>query len=126
MILFRTLLNRNLWLNPLSEVMGNWWIYEINSKTGELELATECIENLILFILFSTLLAWFMNQKDKIRHVIWTSTKIVFLFSISIEFLQLFLRIGTFQFSDLFYNTLGGFFGGVLYYICCKISKFFS
>ena len=24
MILFRTLLNRNLWMNPLSDVMGGW------------------------------------------------------------------------------------------------------
>ena len=28
MILFRTLLNRNLWLNPLSDVMGGWGIWE--------------------------------------------------------------------------------------------------
>ena len=26
MILFRTLLNRNLWMNPLSDVMGGWGI----------------------------------------------------------------------------------------------------
>jgi len=29
MILFRTLLNRNMWLNPLSKVMGGWGIWEI-------------------------------------------------------------------------------------------------
>lgn len=29
MILFRTLLNRNMWLNPLSKVMGEWGIWEI-------------------------------------------------------------------------------------------------
>lgn len=28
MILFRTLLNRNLWMNPLSNVMGGWGIWE--------------------------------------------------------------------------------------------------
>ncbi|MGH1941946.1 VanZ family protein [Enterococcus faecium] len=33
------------------------------------------------------------------------------------EFLQLFLHIGTFQLSDLFYNTLGGGIGGVIYYL---------
>lgn len=27
MILFRTLLNRNLWMNPLSKVMGGWGIW---------------------------------------------------------------------------------------------------
>ena len=49
MILFRTLVNRNMWLNPLSDVMGGWWIYKEDSKTGEMVLTTECIENLILF-----------------------------------------------------------------------------
>lgn len=28
MILFRTLLNRDLWMNPLSDVMGGWGIWE--------------------------------------------------------------------------------------------------
>ena len=31
MILFRTLLNRNLWMNPLSKVMGGWGIWDANS-----------------------------------------------------------------------------------------------
>lgn len=123
MILFRTLLNRNLWLNPLSNIMGGWWIYEINASTGEVNLTTECIENLMLFIPFSILLMWFIEQKKKIKYILWSSTKAVFLFSMFIEFLQLFLRVGTFQFSDLFYNTLGGFFGGMIYYIFYKFNK---
>ena len=32
MILFRTLFNRNLWMNPLSDVMGGWWIYDHDGK----------------------------------------------------------------------------------------------
>ena len=32
MILFRTLLNRNLWLNPLSDVMGGWGIWETDHR----------------------------------------------------------------------------------------------
>ena len=28
LILFRTLLNRQLWMNPLSDVMGGWGIWE--------------------------------------------------------------------------------------------------
>ena len=49
------------------------------------------------------------------------TTKTAFLFSLAIEFLQLFLRLGTFQLSDLFYNTLGGVLGGMIYWICWKI-----
>ena len=43
MILFRTLLNRNLWLKPLSNVMGGWGIWE--TVNGEQKLTTECISN---------------------------------------------------------------------------------
>lgn len=123
MILFRTLLNRNMWANPLSDVMGNWWIYAEDVNTGEIKLTTECIENLLIFIPFSVLLMWVMDQKEKIKYILWTSTKVVFLFSLIIEFLQLFLRLGTFQFSDLFYNTLGGFLGGGIYWIFYKVNK---
>ena len=125
MILIRTLLNRDMWLNPLSNVMGGWWIYETNPSTGEVKLTTECIENLMLFIPFSALLMWFMEQKEGVKCILWTSTKVVFLFSISIEFLQLFLRLGTFQIADLFYNTLGGFLGGLIYWIFYKVNKKF-
>ena len=49
------------------------------------------------------------------------STEIAFCFSLTIEFLQLFLRLGTFQLSDLCYNTLGGCLGGIAYWIAWKI-----
>lgn len=48
------------------------------------------------------------------------SGKIAFIFSVSIEMLQLLLRLGTFQLSDIFYNTVGGVLGGVCY---CGIKK---
>lgn len=48
---------------------------------------------------------------------------IAFIFSISIEALQLFLRLGTFQLSDLFYNTVGGMIGGLMYYGIAKTKK---
>ena len=49
MILFRTLLNRDMWMNPLSDVMANWWIWKYG-EDGTRYLTTECIENLMLFI----------------------------------------------------------------------------
>lgn len=123
MILFRTLLNRNMWLNPLSNIFGSWWIY---NKNGD--LTTDVIENLILFIPFIILLLWAMRDKlikeMKLKYVIFIAFKITFIFSLSIEFLQLFLRLGTFQFSDLFYNTLGGVIGGILYWFQYKIKRY--
>ena len=118
LILFRTLLNRNLWMNPLSNVMGGWSIWEI--VNGERQLTTECIENVIMMVPFSTMVMWTFNMRDKI---LWQSGKIAFLFSALIELLQVLLRLGTFQLSDIVYNTVGGIIGGVLYYIAIKIRK---
>ena len=61
MILFRTLLNRNLWLNTLSDVMGGWGIWE--TKNGEQVLITECIENVIMMVPFSAVVMWTFGEK---------------------------------------------------------------
>ena len=120
LILFRTLLNRDMWMNPLSDVMGNWWIWKYGDD-GTRYLTTECIENLMLFIPFTVLLFWTAKEKvlKKVSfwNCVWTGIRITFLFSLSIELLQLFLRLGTFQLSDLTYNTLGGGIGGAVYWI---------
>lgn len=122
MILFRTLLNRDMWRNPISNVIGVWGLYNENG-----ELTTEVIENLILFIPFTVLLLWsfrekIISQSVKLFVTLWKSIEVVFVFSLMIEFLQLFLRLGTFQLSDLFYNTLGGLIGGLIYWCGYKIT----
>lgn len=127
MILFRTLLNRELWLNPLVDVMGGWNIWKISSDGAKI-LATEGIENIILMIPFTSILMWTMKEKlvrtISLRTLEVKSAEIAFCFSLIIEFLQLFLRLGTFQLSDLFYNTLGGLLGGVVYWIAWKTRNF--
>ena len=123
MILFRTLLNRNLWLNPLSDVMGGWGIWEI--VNGEQKLTTECIENIIMMVPFSSVAMWTFGEKigNGWKKIPWQSGKIVFIFSVSIEMLQLLLRLGTFQISDIFYNTVGGMIGGLMYCAVMKARK---
>ena len=37
--------------------------------------------------------------------------------------LQLLLRLGTFQLSDIFYNTVGGMIGGLMYCAVMKVRK---
>lgn len=116
MILCRTLINREMWDNPLSDVMGNWSMWKVDSATGEKVLSTECFENIIMFVPFTFLMLWtYKNKMVGQLNKIWYSLKISFCFSLGIELLQLFLRLGTFQFSDLTYNTLGGLIGGVIY-----------
>ena len=108
MILFRTLLNRNLWMNPLSDVMGGWGIWE--TVNGEQKLTTECIENVIMMVPFTSIVMWTFQEKmeKSWKKILCYSGKIAFIFSVSIEMLQLLLRLGTFQLSDIFYNTVGG------------------
>ena len=94
-------------VNPVSNVLGGWTLYN-----EEGELTTEAIENVMLMLPFIVLLLWTFRDRllDKVSlgSIVWVGVKFSFLFSVSIEFLQLFLRLGTFQLSDIFYNTLGG------------------
>lgn len=120
MILFRTILNRDIWFDPLSNIMGVWGLYDANGN-----LTTEAIENLMLFIPFAVLLLWaFRNEllgdKPGLKKTLWVATKTVGIFSFAIEFSQLLFHLGTFQISDLVYNTLGGTVGGLTYYIIYK------
>lgn len=126
LILFRTLLNRNLWMNPLSKIMGGWGIWE--TVNGEQKLTNECIENVIMMIPFTSIVMWTFGENigSSWKKILWQSWKIVFIFSVSIEMLQLLLRLGTFQLSDIFYNTVGGAVGGLMYYAAMKIRRTFS
>ena len=123
LILFSTLLNRKMWMNPLSDVMGGWGIWE--TVNGEQKLTTKCIENVIMMVPFSAVVMWTFEEKigNSLKKILWQSGKIAFCFSISIEMLQLLLRLGTFQLSDIFYNTVGGMIGGLMYCAVMKARK---
>ena len=105
-------------MNPLSDVMGGWGIWE--TVNGERQLTTECIENVILMMPFTGMVMWTFDVE---KGVVWKSTKLSLIFSVSIEMLQLLLRLGTFQVSDIFYNTVGGVLGGLMYYAVMKVRK---
>lgn len=105
-------------MNPLSNVMGGWGIWE--TVNGEKQLTTECIENVILMMPFTGMVMWTFEINEK---VVWKSTKLGLIFSVSIEMLQLLLRFGTFQVSDIVYNTLGGMLGGIVYLGAKKVHE---
>ena len=102
-------------LSKLTYPMGGWGIWE--TVNGEQKLTTECIENVIMMVPFSAVVMWTFGKKigNSWKKILWYSGKIAFIFSISIEMLQLLLRLGTFQLSDIFYNTVGGMIGGLMY-----------
>lgn len=124
LILFKTLFSRAMHLNPVTNVIGVWGLYK--ESEGKLVFTTEVIENMVMFIPFTFLLLYTFRERIvgkflTCAQVVWKSTQIAFLFSFTIEMLQLFLRLGTWQLSDLFFNTLGGVIGGLIYYIGYKI-----
>lgn len=121
MILLKTILNREIWVDPLNKIFEGWGLYE------EGQLTTESIENFMLFVPFSVLLLWAFqkelpgeSKRIEFGKTVWKATKIVAIFSFMIEFAQLLFHLGTFQISDLTYNTLGGTVGGVIYYLWCR------
>lgn len=125
MILFKTVLTRGIWGNPLSNVIGYWGLQENKGV-----LVTENIENTILFIPFTILvLVVFLkeevNDKGKISlfKIIKITVEVAFTFSLIIEMAQVLLKVGTFQLSDLFFNTIGGFIGGTIYFCVSQIRK---
>jgi len=75
-------------------------------------------QNVIMTMPFSATLIWTFGERQR---MIWKGIKITFCLSVSIGFLQLFLRLGTFQLSDIFYNTLGGCLESVIYEVCWKM-----
>ena len=102
---------------------GRLGIWE--TVNGEQKLTTECIENVIMMMPFSAVVMWTFGEKigNSWKKILWQSGKIAFIFSISIEMLQLLLRLGTFQLSDIFYNTVGGVLGGLMYCAVMKVRK---
>lgn len=123
LILFRTIFCRQIWGNPIGDVLGNWSL-----QFSDGTLSTELIENIILFIPFSYLtLRVFrdnlLHEKMRLKSICWNTTKLSFVFSFGIELCQILLRVGTFQISDLVTNTFGGTIGGVIYWIYSKKHK---
>ena len=104
--------------------MGGWGIWE--TVDGERKLTTECIENVIMMVPFSATVILTFRKKigNRMKNILCFSGNIAFEFSLMIEILQLLLRLGTFQLSDIFYNTVpGGVLGGVLYYAVMRGRK---
>ena len=121
-VALKTLLNRGRWENPLVDIVGVWDFYDKNNK-----FTAEIVENTILFIPLLFFILFFLETTAKANKkfivVVWRSLYISFIFSFTIEFLQLFLRLGTWQLSDLCFNTLGGLIGGLVYWISTKIRR---
>ena len=116
LILFRTIFCRSVWsTHPLKNVFGIWGLYDDRG-----EIYTEGIQNCILFIPFTALL---MNMNMRNETSVLKAVLYAFFFSTAIELTQLLLKCGEFQLSDIFYNSLGGFIGGIIYWLFKKVKE---
>ncbi len=114
MFLYKTLLSRSFtWKHPFTKIMEGWWIEKTEKGWN-----FESIDNILLFIPYTFLLFMaFYDRKAGYSNgdVIKLAAIISFFSSLFIEVVQSVLKLGTFQISDLTYNTLGGVIGIVLF-----------
>lgn len=111
-ILDKSLLSRSKgMINSFEFAFKRDWLFLVKDTWSRVQ----AVENILFFIPFSLFytLAFFkaedMNLKS-LRKII----KFSFLLSLFIELTQLILTLGTFQLSDLVYNSLGGIIGYIL------------
>lgn len=76
--------------------------------------------NIVCFTPFGLYLAVEMEKK---KGLIFKVTLLTFIFSLCVETVQLYFKIGIFDVDDLILNTFGGMLGGILYRIGKKIGK---
>ena len=84
--------------------------------------AMSCINllgNVVAFMPFGALIRWVLNRKVR-----WyEATFYTFLFSLFVELIQLFGKVGVFDVDDIILNTLGGLLGFFVYYILLLINR---
>jgi len=75
--------------------------------------------NVVAFMPFGALIRWVVDRKMRWYQV----TGYTFLFSFSVELLQLVEKVGVFDVDDLILNTLGGLAGFWVYYVLLLINR---
>ena len=119
MVLSRTLICRNIWQCPWENIIGEWGVFASDGT-----LNTEGMLNVLLFVPLAYFgVLGFFQQDGLDKEILFNIVKTSFGFSCLIEICQLFLRVGTFQLSDIFQNTLGGFIGVAVWAMQQKIMK---
>lgn len=110
LVIERTLIGRGYWSNPLRVLWEGWGLHDSNGNfTGEGP------ENLILLMPVAVVLLDVLLRRPT-RHPLARAIACTAAFSLLIETCQLVFHVGTFQFSDLTYNTLGGALAATAYW----------
>lgn len=83
------------------------------------DIFVNLIGNVVAFIPFGALIRWVRNRKT----YFWNAVLYTFLFSLAIEGIQFFTRVGVFDVDDLILNTIGGALGYAIYRILRAIDR---
>ena len=106
-VIYRTLFQRDFSYDSLSDVFGGWKIF----KTQYTGLDYQVIGNIAMFFPFGLLWTLTFEREEKSVKTLLITLLSSLCFSAFIEITQLIFSKGTFQFSDIVYNTLGGVLG---------------
>lgn len=112
-VIYRTLFQRDFNYDSLSDVFGGWKIF----KTQYTGLDYQVIGNIAMFFPFGLLWALTFEREEKSAKTLLKALLSSLCFSAFIEITQLIFSKGTFQFSDIVYNTLGGVLGAIIFII---------
>lgn len=84
-----------------------------------MDVIVNLLGNVLAFVPFGALIRWVRNQRTNFGiAVLYT-----FLFSLAIELIQLFTKVGVFDVDDLLLNTCGGALGYAIYRILRAIDR---
>lgn len=102
-------------LELFKEIKRFW---EYREVLGAKIVMMNLVGNVAIFIPFGFILPW-ASRYTNILETAWFT----FLFSLTIECVQLITKIGSFDVDDLLLNTVGGCIGYITFFICCKIRR---
>jgi glycopeptide antibiotics resistance protein len=107
-------------LKPFAEINR---FYNLFGTDFDLKAVLNIYGNIFCFVPFGLYFSWIFKKKKRFFINIFSIT---FLFSLTIECIQLFCMIGIFDVDDLILNTFGGILGYLICMIHCGISKIFK
>ena len=113
-IIYTTLIGREH-TNPLHAVFEGWFPFRRYDGTWNLD----AIYNIFLLTPITFLISKVFTIKTK-KDIFLKIVGLAFAISLFIEMNQLLFQVGTFQISDLVYNTLSGLIGYILFKIIYK------
>lgn len=121
LIIYTTLISRftlNI-SNPLAIFFKGWYLFT-KGENGSIRLDLIAIENTFMLLPFTFMFLETFNDKYlklSFKKLMLKGFTISLSFTLTIEILQLLLKLGTTQISDIVYNTIGGCFGALLFYL---------